>query len=329
MTFGQLNNNPLKQTQDEFYMRRCIHLALNGKLTTAPNPMVGAVVVYNGKIIGEGYHAQHGGPHAEVNAINSVKEEDRHLLTQSTIYASLEPCSHFGKTPPCADLIIRTGIPRVVIGCRDTNVKVNGGGIKKLLDAGIDVECGVLEKECRELNKHFFVQHELLRPFITLKWAQSSNGIIGCNTSDSRLMISDSFTQMLCHKLRAEHQAIIVGRKTWQHDKPQLNVRNWIGRNPKIIIFSHDTDLEEELNGLQSVLVEGGRETLQYFIDNDLWDEAYVEVSSLCINKKTGAEYVSAPILKNSTLVETTNLCSYQNNLAQERQVFLYHRNHL
>lgn len=314
--------------RDEKYIRRCIQLALNGRLTTAPNPMVGAVIVYHDRIIGEGYHHRHGEPHAEVNAINSVKEEDRQYLCKSTIYVSLEPCSHFGKTPPCANLIIDKGIPRVVIGARDTNAKINGGGIKKLIDAGIEVKVGVLEQECRKLNEKFFTYHEQHRPFITLKWAQTADGIIGIK--GKRLLISNSTTQMLCHKLRAEHQAILVGRKTWEQDHPRLDVRSWAGNNPRIIVLSHGMNLDAELEGIQSLLVEGGRETLQYFIDNGLWDEVQIEVNNTLeiADKKEGAELISAPTLKDAVLIDTVNLYSCQNTLEPERQVFLYRRNH-
>lgn len=300
MTSGQLNKN-------EQYIRRCIHLALNGKLTTAPNPMVGAVVVCDDRIIGEGYHEKYGFAHAEVNAIASVKEADKHLLTRSTIYVSLEPCSHFGKTPPCADLIIKTGIPRVVIGSRDTNAKVNGGGIKKLLDAGIDVTVGVLEDECRELNKKFFTHHELHRPFITLKWAQTSDGVIGTRSSQ-RLILSDNTTQMLCHKLRAEHQAILVGHTTWDLDHPQLTVRRWVGKDPERIILSHKTDLTKQLEGIQSLLVEGGKETLQYFIDQNLWDEAQVETATIDQPITPSDNPVYAPTLTNAELTHIDKL---------------------
>lgn len=281
-------------------MRRCIQLALAGRLTTAPNPLVGAVIVHGDRIIGEGYHHRHGEPHAEVNAVRSVRPQDRHLLRESTIYASLEPCSHYGKTPPCADMIISLGIPRVVIGSRDTNAKVNGGGIHKLINAGCEVKVGVLEQECREINRKFFTFHELHRPFITLKWAQTSDRIIGItpsspSTQTQGLIISNDYTRMLCHRLRAEHQAILVGRKTWGLDTPQLNVRHWTGHDPRIIVFSHTTDLQKEFDGLQSLLVEGGSQTLQYFLDNGLWDQIQIETSNTPAPIIPNANYVKAP----------------------------------
>ncbi|MCQ2096186.1 MAG: bifunctional diaminohydroxyphosphoribosylaminopyrimidine deaminase/5-amino-6-(5-phosphoribosylamino)uracil reductase RibD [Bacteroidaceae bacterium] len=285
-------------------MRRCIRLALGGRLTTAPNPMVGAVIVHDGRIIGEGYHHCHGEPHAEVNAIRSVRPKDVHLLKESTIYVSLEPCSHYGKTPPCADLIISLGIPRVVIGSRDTNTKVNGGGIRKLIDAGCEVKVGVLEKECRDINRKFFTYHEKHRPFITLKWAQTSDGVIG--VEGKRLSISNQYTNMLCHRLRAEHQAIMVGHRTWMLDAPQLNVRHWTGRDPRIIVFSHETDLDKEFGNTQSILVEGGRETLQYFIDRDLWDQIQIETLAMPAPCHPGSRHIHAPSLQADLFADCT-----------------------
>ena len=224
------------QNIDEFYMRRCLQLARNGRQNAKPNPMVGAVIVTNLKsqisnlktrIIGEGYHARCGEGHAEVNAFASVKAEDEPLLKEATMYVSLEPCSHFGKTPPCADLIIKKGVKRVVVGCIDEFAEVQGRGIKKLQDAGIDVTVGVLEEECRKLNRRFFTFHRLHRPYIILKWAQTANGFIDDNGRP--VSISSPFTQMLCHKLRAEEDAILVGRVTEEREHPQLTVRHWAG----------------------------------------------------------------------------------------------------
>ena len=219
-------NHELNMLHDIKYMRRCIQLARCGEAGAAPNPMVGAVVVCDGRIIGEGYHRRCGGPHAEVNAIGSVRE--RHLLGQSTIYVSLEPCSHFGKTPPCTDLIIRSGIPRVVVGCTDPFAKVNGQGIKKLQDAGCEVVVGVLEQECRELNRRFFTFHQKHRPWITLKWAQSEDGFIAPPSSSGKgeiegaVFFSNALTQTLVHRMRARHQAILVGTTTALVDNPTL-----------------------------------------------------------------------------------------------------------
>ena len=288
---------------DEKYMRRCVQLARNGMKNARPNPMVGAVIVHNGKIIGEGYHVRCGEGHAEVNACASVKKEDEHLLSESTIYVSLEPCSHYGKTPPCADLLISKHFKRCVIGCKDSFSKVQGRGIEKLRNAGIEVVVGVLEEECKSLNKQFFTFHEKHRPFITLKWAQSADGYIDGH-------ISNKYTQMICHKRRSEHQAILVGRRTFEIDNPSLNIREWYGSSPiKYVASSNDLDLPKGYNlirtnsiseilshlyndGMQSVLVEGVSQLLQSFIDNKQWDECYVEIGNQIINGS-----VLAPVL--------------------------------
>lgn len=274
------------------YMRRCLQLAKGGRQNAKPNPMVGAVIVCNHRIIGEGYHVRCGEGHAEVNAFASVRPEDEHLLPGSTIYVSLEPCSHYGKTPPCADLIIKKGVKRVVVGCVDPFAKVHGRGIKKLRDAGIAVEVGVLEKECEELNKRFIVSNTHNRPFITLKWAQSANGFIDDNFHAARF--STPFTQMLCHKLRSECDAIIVGRTTEEREHPQLNVREWCGPSPKRLIFSHDTKIDTLLaslhaHGIQSLLVEGGAMTHRAFIDAGAWDEIRVETAPFTVSGGTRA----------------------------------------
>lgn len=292
-------------THDELYMARCIQLARNGLLTTAPNPMVGAVVVCDGRIIGEGYHVRCGEAHAEVNALASVRPEDESLLPRSTIYVSLEPCSHFGKTPPCADLIISRGLRRCVVGTVDPFAKVQGRGIQKLREAGVEVTVGVLEAECRELNKRFFTFHQQQRPFITLKWAQTADVVIGAE--GERLMVSNDLTQMLCHKRRSEHEAILVGRRTWELDQPHLDVRHWTGRQPRPYVLSHTTaDIPTLLTsmwkeGIQSLLVEGGRQTLQSFIDLELWDEAFVETSPYTY----GGEGTPAPRLHHAWLACT------------------------
>lgn len=218
---------------DKLYMRRCLQLARCAEGSTSPNPMVGAVIVCDNRIIGEGYHIRAGEPHAEVNAIRAVKENDRHLLTRSTIYVSLEPCSHYGKTPPCADLIIRSGIPRVVVAVTDTNTKVNGGGIARLREAGVEVVVGVLQDKAYLLNEKFFTSHEKSRPFITLKWAESNDGYIdhNRNTADEPpARISTPLTSVAVHRLRAMHDAILVGTRTALLDNPSLSVRHWTGR---------------------------------------------------------------------------------------------------
>ena len=306
--------------EEEKYMRRCIELAKNGLCNVAPNPMVGAVIVCDGRIIGEGYHVRCGEAHAEVNAIRSVKDES--LLKRSTIYVSLEPCSHYGKTPPCADLIIEKQIPRIVIGCRDPFSKVAGRGIQKLQNAGREVIVGVLEEECLHLIRRFITFNTLRRPFITLKWAESADRFIDIERIDGNpVLLSSPLTSMLVHKKRAENTAIMVGRRTVLLDNPSLTVRNWYGRNPIRIVLDCNLSLPNDLqifNGevptlvftekehpeeksvsyitidfahnplnqimkelyqrnIQSLLVEGGSQLLQSFIDNELWDEAYIE----------------------------------------------------
>ena len=211
-------------------MHRCIELARLARGNVAPNPMVGAVLVYQGKIIGEGYHQQYGSAHAEVNCIASVRGEHQQSIDQSTLFVSLEPCAHFGKTPPCVDLIIEKRIPKVVVGCRDPFVQVNGKGIEKLKEAGIEVELGILENECKELNKRFFTLHTQYRPYVVLKWAQTLNNKLA-SLGDDRLLISNEFTNRLVHKWRSEEMAILVGTNTAFYDDPQLNTRLWPGKN--------------------------------------------------------------------------------------------------
>lgn len=233
-------------TTDEKYIHRCIELASNGLCNAAPNPMVGAVIVHNGKIIGEGYHARCGEGHAEVNAIRSVKDES--LFKDSTIYVSLEPCSHYGKTPPCADLIISKGIPRVVVGCIDPFSQVSGRGIQKLRDAGIDVTVGVLEEECKNLIRRFVTFNTQKRPYITLKWAESADGFIDANREEgSPVVLSTPITSMYVHKQRAEHKAILVGRRTALLDNPSLTTRNWYGENPLRLVTDRNLTLPSDL----------------------------------------------------------------------------------
>ena len=221
--------------QHQLYMQRCIQLAGLAAGHTAPNPMVGSVLVYENRIIGEGYHRQYGQAHAEVNCINSVKQEDKHLIEKSVIYVSLEPCAHFGKTPPCADLIIKNNIPTVVVGCRDPFEQVDGKGIEKLKNAGIEVIAGILENECKELNKRFFTFHAQKRPYIILKWAQSKNQKIA-NEDFSRVIISNPYTNRLVHKWRSEEAGILIGTNTALQDNPFLNTRNWAGPDPVRLI---------------------------------------------------------------------------------------------
>jgi len=331
--------------ENEKWMRRCMALARQGEAGAPPNPMVGAVIVYGERILGEGYHIRCGGPHAEVNAIRSVRPADRALLAESTLYVNLEPCSHYGRTPPCAELIIRTGIPRVVVGCVDPFARVEGRGIRMLREAGAEVVVGVLEAECKELNRRFITFHTARRPFITLKWARSADGFMdswrgeesgegharaslacadsetepNCSTSHSPLstllsplsslhshlstppaLLSTSRTLMRVHRLRAMHQAILVGHGTLRLDRPSLTVRHWWGAQPLPLVlgrvaegelpagFEAFADIDTMLadlyrRGIQSLLVEGGSQTLQSFIDRGLWDEAWEELSAVSL----------------------------------------------
>ncbi len=221
-------------------MHRCLELARLGAGHTAPNPMVGAVLVYENRVIGEGYHRQYGREHAEVNCIRSVRPEDEALVSKSVLYVSLEPCAHFGKTPPCADLIISRQIPSVVVGCRDPFPAVNGKGIEKLLAAGVSVNLGVLETACMELNRRFFTFHTRHRPYIVLKWAQSADGKIA-PPDRSRVFISNEYTNRLVHKWRAEEASILVGTQTAMADNPALTARLWTGPDPVRLVI--DTDL--------------------------------------------------------------------------------------
>jgi diaminohydroxyphosphoribosylaminopyrimidine deaminase/5-amino-6-(5-phosphoribosylamino)uracil reductase len=328
-------------------MSRCIALAKNGLGTTYPNPMVGSVIVYDGKIIGEGWHKKAGEPHAEVNAVNSV--QDKSLLKKATIYVSLEPCSHFGKTPPCCDLIIKNKIPNVVIGTVDPNIKVAGNGIKKLIEAGIHVTIGVLEDECNELNKRFFTFHQKKRPYIILKWAQSQDGFIApLEKSEKKpIWITTVYSRQLVHKWRTEEQAILVGTQTVIDDNPKLNARDWHGNNPvrlvldqnnripeenvvfdnqiKTIVFTKSTNAVNKENTIfevidfkqniatqiaealfqhqiQSVIIEGGLQTLQTFIDANLWDEARLFIGKLTFGNGTKAPRISKSIYKKNAI---------------------------
>ncbi len=230
-------------------MRRCIDLARLGGVNVAPNPMVGAIIVYDNQIIGEGYHVFFGGFHAEVNAINSVKNKE--LLKESTLYVSLEPCSHHGKTPPCVDIILEYGIKNVIIGCVDSHSKVSGKGISKLKESGVNVTVGVLEQACRELNKRFFTFHERKRPYVILKWAQSKDGFLDRSRLPNEKgirWVSCPETRALVHKWRSEESAILVGRKTVQNDNPSLTVRDFYGKNPTRIIIDSQLQLTDELN---------------------------------------------------------------------------------
>ncbi len=328
-------------------MHRCLELAEKAAGYVAPNPLVGAVLVHDNKIIGEGFHRQYGGPHAEVNCIQSVLPQEMHLIQESTLYVSLEPCAHQGKTPPCTDLIIRNKIPRVIIGCNDPFVEVDGKGIEKLNAAGINTTTGILEKRCKYVNRRFLTFHTRRRPYIILKWAQTGDDKIG-NFDNERLHITNGLTNRIVHKWRSEEAAILVGTNTAAKDNPQLTNRLWQGASPVRIILDPDlrlppslhafdnrirtiifnTVLHEEKNNLLyyrvargadlvhrmtealyqlkiiSVLVEGGAQLLQSFIDDGVWDEARVITNHLL----TTGSGVGAPILSNQQLIKEENV---------------------
>jgi diaminohydroxyphosphoribosylaminopyrimidine deaminase/5-amino-6-(5-phosphoribosylamino)uracil reductase len=236
---------------DELYMRRCVDLGKLGAGSVAPNPMVGALLVHDNKIIGEGYHKQYGREHAEVNCIMSVNTENERFIQSSTLFVSLEPCAHHGKTPPCTDLIIQKKIPKVVIGCRDPFDQVNGRGIEKLKNAGIDVVVNLLHDECFDLNRRFFTCQTKHRPYILLKWAQSSNAKIA-NLDYSRVFISNEFTNRLVHKWRSEESSVLVGTNTALQDDPYLTNRLWTGKHPLRVILDLDLKLPRSLKVFDS-----------------------------------------------------------------------------
>ncbi|MFA5649024.1 MAG: bifunctional diaminohydroxyphosphoribosylaminopyrimidine deaminase/5-amino-6-(5-phosphoribosylamino)uracil reductase RibD [Bacteroidales bacterium] len=239
-----------KQSLDRMYMRRCLELAANGMGNVAPNPMVGAVIVHNNKIIAEGYHAEFGKDHAERLAINSVKNSE--LLKESTLYVSLEPCSHFGKTPPCANLIVESGIKRVVVATRDPNPKVQGRGIDLMKNAGIEVDEGVLEAEATELNRRFFVYHKKKRPYVILKWAQTLDGYIDAVRKPSDpiapIWVTNEMSRKVVHRWRSEEQGIVIGTNTVAKDNPRLNVRSWSGRSPYRVVLDRKLRLPSSMN---------------------------------------------------------------------------------
>ncbi len=303
-------------------MRRALELARLGFGKVSPNPMVGCVIVHHDRIVGEGFHQQYGGPHAEVNAIESM--ENKGILPQCEVYVSLEPCAHQGKTPPCASLLAKHKVGKVIISNIDPNPLVAGKGIEILKKAGISIETGLLEEEGKELNKRFFTSQILHRPYIILKWAATADGFIARKNYDSK-WISNDFSRKLVHKWRAEEDAILVGKNTALHDNPSLNVRDWVGKNPLRVVIDRELKLKKDLNlfdqkistvcynlnkdealdnlsyvelekasffhemladlharKVQSIIVEGGASTLQQFIDAGLWDEARVFQSTNC-----------------------------------------------
>ena len=342
-------------TEDEKYIKRCIDLAYLGQGRVSPNPLVGCVIVKDGVILGEGYHEFHGGPHAEINAIHNVSDET--LIEGSTIYVSLEPCTHMGKTPPCTLAILRLKPARVVIGSKDTNPSVAGKGIDRLRHEGIEVIEGILEEECRSLNKRFFTFHEKRRPYVVLKWAQTQDGFLDRNREDNEVgihWISSPETKVLVHKWRSEEQGILVGRNTILNDNPSLTVREFSGSNPTRIVIDSNLKLSKDVgvfsdeaptlvfnrvkNGLEgttewikiqetstkyileelykrnilSILVEGGSRTLQYFIIDNVWDEARVIVSSALFKEGMRAPVLTKTPIRSHPFGPTDTIYYYQ-----------------
>jgi len=318
------------------YMGRALELAEWGRGSVSPNPMVGCVIVHQDQIIGEGWHREYGGPHAEVHAINSV--ENQSLLPESTVYVTLEPCAHWGKTPPCANLLVEKKVKKVIIAATDSNPLVGGKGIEILKNAGIAVETGVLEEESRWQNRRFFTQIEKQRPYVILKWAQTEDGFVARENFDSK-WISNSQSRQLVHKWRAEEDSILVGKNTAAYDNPRLDVRDWVGKNPIRVVLDSHLGLPKNLNlfdqsiptlifntvkseitenlewiqvseinpeailkklhsrKIQSLLVEGGSQVLARFIQSGLWDEARVFTSIKSFEKG-----ILAPILNQNPL---------------------------
>lgn len=339
-------------SRDEHYMQRAIELARLGLGTVSPNPLVGCVIVSDEKIIGEGWHQKYGEEHAEVNAIHNVR--DQTLLSQSTLYVNLEPCSHFGKTPPCVDLIIAKKIRRVVISNSDPNPLVNGKGIKKLKESGIEVDLNILAREGNELNYRFFTSITKRRPYVILKWAQTADNFIAKKNFDSK-WISNELSRQLVHKWRTEEDAVLVGTRTAQHDNPLLTVRNWTGRNPKRIVLDRFLRLSDKLNlfdksqptfcynvlrheehenlflirvdearfieqvvhdlhqrNIQSVIVEGGAQTLQLFFDSGYWDETRVFTSQKILGEGIPSPAFQGIVNKN-VMIDNDRLTIYRN----------------
>lgn len=333
-------------------IKRCLQLAENGLGTTYPNPMVGCVIVQGRKIIAEGWHHQAGEPHAEAVAVGQI--HDQEVLKKSTLYVSLEPCAHHGKTPPCADLIIQHQIPQVVVGTTDPFSKVNGLGIQKMMEAGIDVMVGIGEKKCVNLNKRFFTFHQKSRPYVILKWAQTANGFMARENKEQK-WITNEYSKQLVHKWRTEEQAILVGTKTVETDNPQLNARIWTGNQPIRLVLDKDLKLnpnsyifdksqrtivfteKQKLNefnleylkvsfdqnlaqnvlgklyeyGIQSVIIEGGKRTLETFIKRGLWDEARIFTSSEGWETGIKSPEISGKLIR-TKMISTDKLEIYQ-----------------
>ncbi|MGV8814706.1 MAG: bifunctional diaminohydroxyphosphoribosylaminopyrimidine deaminase/5-amino-6-(5-phosphoribosylamino)uracil reductase RibD [Gelidibacter sp.] len=335
----------------EKYIKRCIEIAKNGLGTTAPNPMVGCVIVHDQIIIGEGFTSPYGGAHAEVNAIHSVK--DQSLLNEATLYVTLEPCSHFGKTPPCADIIKKFKIPKVVIGTSDTHSKVAGKGVQILKASGCEVIVGVLESEVKAHHKRFFTLHNKKRPYIILKWAESADGFLAPQTRNEQkpVWITNELSRQVVHKWRTEEQAILVGTQTVIEDNPSLTARDWAGKNPIRVVMDKNSRLPDEAeifdnkastilisgkvesrstkhhktefldwslkqniaqqictilynNDINSIIIEGGRQTLHTFIDENLWDEARIFTGTTTFNDGTKAPRISGTLISDEKIID-------------------------
>jgi diaminohydroxyphosphoribosylaminopyrimidine deaminase/5-amino-6-(5-phosphoribosylamino)uracil reductase len=343
----------------EKYMIRCLELARKGRGNVSPNPMVGCVIVHNDTIIGEGYHEQYGEAHAEVNAVNSVQNNE--ILNKSTLYVSLEPCAHYGLTPPCSDLIIEKQIRNVVIGTIDSFAKVAGKGIERMRKAGINVQVGILEKECREINKRFFTFHEKKRPYIFLKWAETNDGFIDFDRSKNEFGVPSWITGekalVRVHQMRAEEDAILIGTNTAIKDNPSLTVRHCPGTNPVRIVIDNHLRLPKNLNlfdgtvktlvfnsfkneengniefikidfnknliphilkilyhqNIQSLIVEGGKQLLDSFIEANLWDEAFRFVGNKLFTNGIKAPKISGTMI-HSEIIDSDQLLIYRNN---------------
>ncbi len=351
----------MSDQQDEKYMQRCLQLAKNGLGNTYPNPLVGSVIVYKGKIIGEGFHKKAGDSHAEVNAVNSVKNKE--LLTKTTLYVNLEPCAHMGRTPACSKMIVDLQIPRVVIGCRDSFAKVAGKGIEMMRSAGINVTVDVLKNESRELNKRFFTYHEKKRPYLILKWAQTLDGFIDFERSPDTPIkpnwITDEYARVSVHKMRSEEQSILVGTNSAEKDNPSLNVRDWSGKNPLRIVLDRNMRLSENLSlfdgkiptlvltekseiskknldflkvtfddklpkqlfsylyslEIQSLIIEGGTQTINMFLRTNLWDEAKVYIGDKFFHKGIKAPEIKLNPVKKEH-ISGSKLYTYRNKNA-------------
>jgi len=335
---------------DAIFMERCLELAKKGLGNTYPNPLVGCVIVHEGKIIAEGWHKKAGCNHAEREAILKVK--DPSVLANSTLYVNLEPCDHFGKTPPCTDLILEMEIPRVIIGCLDENKKVLGKGLKKLKAAGCEVGIGVLESKCQKLNRRFFSFHQKKRPYVILKWAESLDGFMAPKETHKKYWLTDPLSKQRVHQWRSQEQSIMIGVQTALNDNPKLNTRMWKGKNPLAVVIDPKQKLSstkvdfnlnvrellsiknqnqedktdylplkaQEIldqlynNNLQSVIIEGGSKTLQCFIDAGLWDEARIFITKEKLGAGLKGPLINRDITHSISKIKSDTLITLYND---------------